>query len=264
MDKIIPPIKSRVLDFLKSQKIKKVQFNRETGLSLANYKGVGLKCELGGDKITRILTSYPELNPEWLLLGTGNMLKNMANHENLSSGEDFSVNLFHVKSDEIEPRQPDAVNSVHLFQKIASEVEDLTDATACQFEDAADESGLHAGIEPAHQLPAVHEHRPAAEHITTIKVLESKIDYLEKAVADRESAIHARENTIRQFIEEKSALKAVINNLELIIQKLVEEILNADPKKTQLLNFRQRMIYTIEGLLYQKTEFQKLLNKSDK
>lgn len=45
------------------------------GFSDANFKGIGLKSELGGEKIAKILTSYPELSAEWLLLGEGDMLK---------------------------------------------------------------------------------------------------------------------------------------------------------------------------------------------
>jgi phage repressor protein C with HTH and peptisase S24 domain len=74
MDKI-SPIKERILQFIDSQNIKKIDFCELTGISYANLKGKSLYSEIGGDKIAEILSIYPYLNPEWLLTGKGEMLK---------------------------------------------------------------------------------------------------------------------------------------------------------------------------------------------
>lgn len=74
MDKILSPIKERLLKYLEVRGFSRESFCRTTGISASNFKGIGLKSELGGDKIAKILTSYRDLNPDWLLIGHGNML----------------------------------------------------------------------------------------------------------------------------------------------------------------------------------------------
>lgn len=75
MDKILSPIKGRVEKYLNYKGITKELFFSDTGISSSNFKGSGRKSELGGDKIAKILTIYPDLNSGWLLTGKGDMLK---------------------------------------------------------------------------------------------------------------------------------------------------------------------------------------------
>lgn len=74
MDKILSPIKIRILKFLEISNITRESFYRATNISASNFKGSGLKSELGGDKIAKILACYPMLNPDWLITGRGVML----------------------------------------------------------------------------------------------------------------------------------------------------------------------------------------------
>lgn len=74
MDKI-STIKENIFYFIEKQGISKVSFYEKTGISASNFKGAGLKSEIGGDKIVKILTMYSDLNPEWLLTGKGSMLR---------------------------------------------------------------------------------------------------------------------------------------------------------------------------------------------
>lgn len=74
-DKILSPIKERILHFLESQQESKVDFFSKTGLSPSNFKGIGAKSELGSDKLVKIITIYNHLNPTWLLTGEGPMLR---------------------------------------------------------------------------------------------------------------------------------------------------------------------------------------------
>lgn len=74
MDKI-STIKENILYFIEKQDISKKYFYEISGISASNFKGSGLKSEIGGDKIVKILTIFPDLNSEWLLTGTGPMLK---------------------------------------------------------------------------------------------------------------------------------------------------------------------------------------------
>lgn len=74
MDKKLT-IKERFLQFAEIKGISKVDFYKEIGAAASNFKGVGMKSEIGSDKIVSFLTSYPEVSPEWLLTGNGKMLK---------------------------------------------------------------------------------------------------------------------------------------------------------------------------------------------
>jgi len=62
MDKILSPIKDRVLNYLEFKDIKKEYFFNKTLISASNFKGIGLKSEIGGDKIAKILTEFPDIN----------------------------------------------------------------------------------------------------------------------------------------------------------------------------------------------------------
>lgn len=71
----ISTIKDRILTFLEFEGIKKADFYSTTGISDSNFKGKNLSSQLGGDAIVKVLTSYPNLSADWLLVGSGDMLK---------------------------------------------------------------------------------------------------------------------------------------------------------------------------------------------
>ena len=68
-------IKQRLLLFLEKQKIKKYDFYQKVDLSPSNFGGKGLQSSLSAVKISEILNIFPELNPDWLLLEKGEMLR---------------------------------------------------------------------------------------------------------------------------------------------------------------------------------------------
>ena len=62
----------RIVQFIEYKGISKYKFYQETGLS----NGFLDKGEnMGSDKCEKILYTYPDINPEWLLTGRGSMLK---------------------------------------------------------------------------------------------------------------------------------------------------------------------------------------------
>lgn len=75
MDKIYAPIKERILQYLDLKKITKEDFYKISSIASSNFKGKGAASELGGDKIAKILTMYPDLNSEWLITGKGDITK---------------------------------------------------------------------------------------------------------------------------------------------------------------------------------------------
>lgn len=71
----ISTIKERIFTFLAKEGIKKADFYQATGLPDSNFKGRNLCSQPGGDMIVKILTTYPNLSSEWLIMGRGEMLK---------------------------------------------------------------------------------------------------------------------------------------------------------------------------------------------
>ena len=75
----------RILQFIDYKGISKLSFYKEVGLSngfLDKNKSIG------SEKLVRILNSYPEIEPLWLLLGQGEMLKkdiNIVDNTNVNS-----------------------------------------------------------------------------------------------------------------------------------------------------------------------------------
>ncbi len=69
-------IKEKILSFLESQGIRKVEFFEAAGIQSSNFKGRNMQSQPGGDMIVKILTLYPQLSAEWLLRGNGGMLIN--------------------------------------------------------------------------------------------------------------------------------------------------------------------------------------------
>lgn len=75
MDKILAPIKKRVIEYLEYKDITKESFYKESGLSASNFKGKALYSEIGGEALVKILSLYDDLNADWLIRGYGDMLK---------------------------------------------------------------------------------------------------------------------------------------------------------------------------------------------
>lgn len=63
-------IVNRILQLIKYKGINKRKFYIETGLSNGFLDKVK---DIGASKIEQILITYPDINPEWLLTGNGNM-----------------------------------------------------------------------------------------------------------------------------------------------------------------------------------------------
>lgn len=71
----ISEIKRRILQYIENIGITREEFYNKVSLNGANFRGKSALSELSGDKIANILRSYQDLNPDWLLLGKGEMLR---------------------------------------------------------------------------------------------------------------------------------------------------------------------------------------------
>lgn len=66
--------KEKILTFLDAEGIKRADFFEAVGIVPSNFKGAAKQSELGGDKISKILSLYPRLSAEWLMRGVGEMI----------------------------------------------------------------------------------------------------------------------------------------------------------------------------------------------
>lgn len=68
-------IKERVLQIAESKNISKTDFFKDLGLSYANFKGIQKSTALNSDAVVTILSKYPDIQPEWLVTGQGEMYR---------------------------------------------------------------------------------------------------------------------------------------------------------------------------------------------
>ncbi|MDV4024214.1 peptidase S24 [Elizabethkingia anophelis] len=75
METIFTNIKERILQYTDYKGFAKEKFFDDLGVTYGNFKGKAKEKALSSDVLAKIVTTYPEINPEWLLTGTGKMLK---------------------------------------------------------------------------------------------------------------------------------------------------------------------------------------------
>lgn len=68
-------VKERLVQFAKHQEFMMMDFYKKILVAASNFSGDGANSALSTDKIVHILTIYPELSADWLLLGKGEMLR---------------------------------------------------------------------------------------------------------------------------------------------------------------------------------------------
>ena len=93
-------IKERLINYLKISGISKKDFSEKTGISLWNITGKSVKSELGGEQISLIIGNYPNISPDWLLLGKGEMLR-----EKGEKSEEGRVSMVKIPADVWETMQ---------------------------------------------------------------------------------------------------------------------------------------------------------------
>jgi len=81
MSKKLTNIKDRVLYIAENKEVSKQDFFRKTGLNYSNFTGKSKESDLNSKSVAEILLTYPDVNPEWLLTGEGDMLKSNNKYE---------------------------------------------------------------------------------------------------------------------------------------------------------------------------------------
>lgn len=67
-------IKERIIKILEYKGIPKEDFYVKIGMTSANFRGKAKSTPLNSNAIENILSEIPDINPEWLITGKGNML----------------------------------------------------------------------------------------------------------------------------------------------------------------------------------------------
>lgn len=67
-------VKKRLERYLKDKKMSKTAFGKAIGVSSSYVTSI--RSSISNDKVLAIRKAFPDLNTDWLLYGTGSMLKN--------------------------------------------------------------------------------------------------------------------------------------------------------------------------------------------
>lgn len=86
MDNKFSTIKSRVIYLIEYHGDIKEKFFEKIGMTYGNFKGSAKNTPLNSTAIVNILSIYKDVNPEWLLTGTGAVLRQQSpTHQNNES-----------------------------------------------------------------------------------------------------------------------------------------------------------------------------------
>jgi len=133
-------IVERIKEYLDSKGIKIATFEKSVGMSNASF-GKSLKNggTIGSDKLEIILSVYPDINPEWLLTGKGEMIRSLNNE--VKDGMGITSHVFRsILAD----KDAIIVEKSEEIGRLKQRVEDLEQQRGKDASDAAD-TIAHAG-----------------------------------------------------------------------------------------------------------------------
>lgn len=90
-------VKQRIIEFIKYKGISQSKFEKTVGLSNGFINNISKG--IGADKLHRIICNFPELNQEWLLTGSGDMVSSHISQENVN-GDNIQGNNVTVHKSE--------------------------------------------------------------------------------------------------------------------------------------------------------------------
>lgn len=123
METMMPTIKERVLLIAGHANKSKIEFFRDLGLSYASFKGEQKKSGLSSDALLKIFSRYPEIDPNWLLLGQGEMLRSQTTKDTIKTlakerQEKDNKDISGMNAEEL---QVEVYNSFHNLSKLITE-----------------------------------------------------------------------------------------------------------------------------------------------
>ncbi len=123
-------VKVRLLEFAEKQGIPKILFYEKISVASSNFSGKSAVSSLSATKIAEILTIYKELSPDWLLLGSGPMLR-----QNETQVATIPSNIPDPTALALIKRNEELVQEITLLR---TEIERLKKATHTQILETAD------------------------------------------------------------------------------------------------------------------------------
>lgn len=75
MENKFTTIKERVLEVIEHYGYTKTEFCAKIGITTANLRGNARKTPLNSDALEKIFSLCPEISPDWLIMGTGDMMR---------------------------------------------------------------------------------------------------------------------------------------------------------------------------------------------
>lgn len=115
MNKVLAPIKARIIQFIDNHGIDRESFFEKIGVASSNFRGVGRYSEIGGDKIVKILTHFKELNPAWLVMGEGKMLRDVEHNDYVN--EDAALYENKTRIEELRSALKDKERIIKMLRK---------------------------------------------------------------------------------------------------------------------------------------------------
>ena len=84
-------VKQRLLKYVENKKLKKMVFYDTIGMEQSNFSGKGAASSLKTENIIKVLIAFPEINPDWLLLGKGEMLRKSDTIQSISGNSNIQI-----------------------------------------------------------------------------------------------------------------------------------------------------------------------------
>ena len=94
--------KEKIFKYLKFKGIPKAQFYREANVAPSNFKGEALYSrDLNVAQVVIVLTMYPDLSPDWLLLDRGEMIRVETDDGMVIKGNNELIGIIRDQAEEI-------------------------------------------------------------------------------------------------------------------------------------------------------------------
>lgn len=97
--------RKRIIDFIENQGIRPSEFLANTGLKKGFVDRSHQNSGISDVYMSKILETYPEINPEWLLTGKGEMIrKKESKTQGSETKDDYIIRLQREKIEELEKK----------------------------------------------------------------------------------------------------------------------------------------------------------------
>ena len=96
-----------------------MDFYKKIGLQQSNFSGEGAASSLKSENIIKVLIAFPEINPDWLLLGKGEMLRNTTTANNQDNDDKVS-RLITILQDTLAEKDKQIDQLLKIINRISS------------------------------------------------------------------------------------------------------------------------------------------------